>query len=74
MGNHCFGFLRTMMNQMLMLNNIAFDREDYEMETPNDDSKEELFFDNIYFGVNNWDGLIEPVFFYLKNSLKFSLL
>jgi len=60
MGNHCFNFVKTMLNQMLMMNNIAFDREDYNVDFT-EQKKEDLFYDNVYFGVNNWKGISEPV-------------
>jgi hypothetical protein len=60
MGNHCFNFIKVMLNQMVMMSNIAFDREDYKIEV-NDQKKKDLFYDNIYYGANDWKGICEPV-------------
>ena len=65
MGNHCFNFIKTMLNQMLMMNSIAYDREDYNVEIV-EQKKEDLFYDNIYYGVNNWKGINEPVNKFIK--------
>jgi hypothetical protein len=63
MGSHCFNFIKVMLNQMVMMSNMAFDREDYNIEAidTNEQKKEDLFYDNIYYGTNDWKGICEPV-------------
>ncbi len=56
--DHCFNFYHRIFNDTLQIEYIAFDRDDMDEEIAQ--SKEPIFFDNKYSGLNNWNGLKEP--------------
>lgn len=69
-GHHCFKFLRSMLNEMISMNSLSFDREDYKINPNKLKEEEPVFFDNTYFGYNDWSEISEPV---LKIKLSFIL-
>jgi len=61
LGLHCFNFLKDMLNHMIIINNIAYEREDYDIEDVKELEEQPIFYDNIYYGFNDWSGINEPV-------------
>ena len=60
-GNHCFFFVRNMLSNMVKMDSISFDREDYNIDLKQLKEEEPLFFDTVYEGVNDWNSIYEPV-------------
>ena len=60
-GFHCFKFLRSMLNEMVLMNTLSFDREDYKIHPKKLKEEEPVFFDHIFPGVNDWSEIPEPV-------------
>jgi hypothetical protein len=60
-GNHCFFFLSKMLSQMIQMESITFDREDYKLDLNSIKENELIFYDGIYHGINDWTATIEPV-------------
>ena len=55
-----------MLNHMLLINNVAYDREDYKLDISEEKEDEMLFYNNSYTGLNDWSGISEPVIFIIK--------
>lgn len=64
-GNHCFIFVREMLSNMVKMDSIAFDREDFNKDYQKLKEEESVFYDTIYEGVNDWSSINEPVNIYL---------
>lgn len=60
-GLHCFNFLKDMLNHMIQINNVAYDREDYKVVVNDETEEDVVFYDNLYSGYNDWSGINEPV-------------
>lgn len=60
-GVHCFYFLQNMMNEMILMDNISFDREDYKLERNLELMDQPIFYNNYYSGMNDWSAINEPV-------------
>lgn len=60
-GLHCFNFLKDMLNHMILINNLAYDREDYKLKIDEEKEEETIFYNNSYNGINDWEGISEPV-------------
>lgn len=54
--DHCFNFFHRMFTDLLQEEYIAYDRDDMFAEVNN----EQIFFDNRFSGVNDWNSLAEP--------------
>lgn len=46
-----------------MIDRISYDREDYKTDFIKelDQEEESLFYNNYYRGINDWNGISEPV-------------
>lgn len=51
-----------MLNEMVLMNSLSFDREDYKIHPKQLKEEEPIFFDNTYSGHNDWSEIPEPVF------------
>ena len=60
-GNHCYIFVREMLSNMVKMDSISYDREDYNIDMKQIKEEEPVFFDTIYDGVNDWNSINEPV-------------
>jgi len=65
-GLHCFKFLRSMLKEMILMDNLCFEREDYKINQNKLKEKEPIFFDNVLSSYNDWSEIAEPVSFYFK--------
>ena len=57
LSSHCYQtFTKKLLNSITYPDFIAYDKDEF---SKNQNSK--YFFDNVYYGENNWTGMIEPV-------------
>ena len=54
---HCFNYVTKMCNDIISCNKILYDRDDTV------DHENRVYFDDKYYGLNNWDTIDEPVKF-----------
>jgi hypothetical protein len=60
-GKHCFYFLKSLLNHMVIMESVSFDREDYNIDIKQLKKEEPIFYDTMYHGINDWSELAEPV-------------
>jgi hypothetical protein len=68
-GNHCFIFVREMLSNMVKMDSISYDREDYRVELEKLKEEEPIFYDTVFEGVNDWNSIYEPVI--ILNKIEF---